>query len=128
MLKISTFFMQSMTTSNTSLLRLTSAGFCFKIALHILILCQHYLYYEMYIQWNLCNPTPEFSDILRHPTKIYGPKVFLLTKLNLSIPTSCTIRHFSLAPWCVGIDRFHCSYVAIILINVVICREMVMLL
>ena len=35
-----------------------------------------------YIQWNLCNPTPEFSDILWHPTKIYGPKVFLLTKIK----------------------------------------------
>jgi hypothetical protein len=34
----------------------------------------------IYVQWNLCNPTPEFSDILWHPTKIYGPKVFLLTK------------------------------------------------
>jgi hypothetical protein len=29
---------------------------------------------------NLCNPTSEFSDILWHPTKIYGHKVFLLTK------------------------------------------------
>ena len=24
------------------------------------------------IQWNLCNPTPEFSDILWHLTTIYG--------------------------------------------------------
>ena len=34
----------------------------------------------LYVQWNLCNPTPEFS---RHPVsfdKIYGTKVFLLTK------------------------------------------------
>jgi len=30
------------------------------------------------IQWNLCNLTPEFSDILWHPTTICGPKVFLL--------------------------------------------------
>ena len=29
--------------------------------------------------------------VFRHPTKIYGPKVFLLSKINLSIPTSCTI-------------------------------------
>jgi hypothetical protein len=35
-----------------------------------------------HIQWNLCNPTPEFSDILWHPTKIYGPKAFLFTKIK----------------------------------------------
>ena len=34
------------------------------------------------IQWNLCNPTPEFSDILWHSGKIYGPKVFLWTKIK----------------------------------------------
>jgi len=35
------------------------------------------------IQWNLCNLTPDYSDILWwHPTKIYGPKVFLLTKIK----------------------------------------------
>ena len=34
------------------------------------------------IQWNLYNPTPEFSDILCHPTNIYCPKVFLLTKIK----------------------------------------------
>jgi hypothetical protein len=34
------------------------------------------------IQWNLCNQTPVFSDILWHPTKIYGPKVFRLTKIK----------------------------------------------
>ena len=27
-------------------------------------------------------PTSEFTDILWHPTKIYGPKVFLLTKIK----------------------------------------------
>ena len=36
----------------------------------------------MVIQWNLCNPTPEFSDILWHTTKMYSPKVFLLTKIK----------------------------------------------
>ena len=36
----------------------------------------------MMVQWNLCDPTPEFSDILCHLTKIYGPKVFLLTKIK----------------------------------------------
>ena len=30
-------------------------------------------------QWNLCNPTPEFSDIL---SQKYGLKVFLLTKIK----------------------------------------------
>jgi hypothetical protein len=34
----------------------------------------------------LCNPTPEFSDILWHPTNIYGPKVFLLTKIKPEYP------------------------------------------
>jgi hypothetical protein len=34
-----------------------------------------------YVQWNLCNLTPEFS-ILWHPIKIYDPKVFLLTKIK----------------------------------------------
>ena len=63
---------------------------------------------ENKLLWNLCNPTPEFSDILCHPT--YGPKVLLLTKLNLSFPTFCKIRHISLAPWCVGLERFHCIY------------------
>jgi len=54
-----------------------------------------------HIQWNLCNPIPEFSDILWHPAKNYGPKVFLLTKIKpeysniLYNPT-----HFS-GPWCV---------------------------
>ena len=31
---------------------------------------------------NLCNPTPEFSDIMWHQTNIYGPKVFMLTKIK----------------------------------------------
>jgi hypothetical protein len=34
------------------------------------------------LQWNLCKLTSELSDILWHPTKIYGPKVFLLTKIK----------------------------------------------
>ena len=34
------------------------------------------------VYWNLCNATSEFSDIQWHLTKIYGPKVFLLTKKN----------------------------------------------
>ena len=29
------------------------------------------------IQWNLCDPTPEFSDILWLSTRISGPKIFL---------------------------------------------------
>jgi len=28
------------------------------------------------VQWNLCNLTPEFADILWHPTKIMVPKYF----------------------------------------------------
>jgi hypothetical protein len=34
----------------------------------------------MKIQWNLCNPTSKFCTILRHPTKLYDSKVFMLTK------------------------------------------------
>ena len=34
------------------------------------------------VQWNLCNTAPEFSNILWHPTKIYGIKVFLEIKLK----------------------------------------------
>jgi hypothetical protein len=37
---------------------------------------------DLYIQWNLCNLTPEFYNILWHPTNIYGLKVFLLTKVK----------------------------------------------
>jgi hypothetical protein len=62
--------------------------------------------YNFYIQWNLCNPIPEFSNILRHLTTNYDPKVVLLIKIKLSIPTSCAIRHISLVPWCVGLDSF----------------------
>jgi len=40
------------------------------------------LFMYMYIQWNLWNPTPEFSNIVGHPTKISNPKVFLLTKIK----------------------------------------------
>ena len=34
-----------------------------------------------YLESNIkqCNPTPEFSW---HPTKIYGPKIFMLTKIK----------------------------------------------
>ena len=65
-------------------------------------------YRRWLIQWNLCNPTPEFSDILWRPTKIYGAKVFLLTKIkpgysdiqynptHFSGPLLCHIRHVPL--------------------------------
>ena len=48
---------------------------------------------------------------LSFPTKIYSPKLFLLTKVNTEycIPTSCTIRPISLVLWCVRLDRFHCT-------------------
>ena len=35
-------------------------------------------------------------------------KISVNQKENLSFPPSCTIRHISLVPWCVGLDRFHC--------------------
>ena len=40
------------------------------------------IHWNSTIQWNFCNPTPKFSDILWPPTKIYGPKVFLLFKMR----------------------------------------------
>jgi len=39
-----------------------------------------------YIQWNLCNATPAYSDILHNPT--YVPR-----------------------PFCIGLDRLHCARV-----------------
>ena len=63
--------------------------------------------------------------VFRHPTKIYCPKVFLLTKIKpeysdilynpthfpgplvcriRQVLTSCTIRHISLVHWCVILD------------------------
>ena len=84
------------------------------------------------VQWNVCNLTTEFSDFLWHPTKIYGPKVFLLIEIkpqysniryNLKyfpgplvcrirqVLTSCTIWNISLDPWCVGLDRFKCTLI-----------------
>ena len=83
------------------------------ICLHLLVsMCTHYMLKYitepcfqmvalMEIQWNLGNPTPEFSNILWHPTIVF--------KLNQSILTSCTIWHISLVAWCVGLDRFHCT-------------------
>ena len=52
---------------------------------------------QKWIQWNLCNPTPEFSVILQ---KIHGLKVFLLTKIKR--------ENSDMICWCVGLDRFHC--------------------
>ena len=47
------------------------------------------------VQWNLCNLTPEFSDILWHPTTISGPKDFLLQSLlkNLVYSRTCHFWH-----------------------------------
>ena len=49
---------------------------------------------------------PEYSDILYNPTHFPGPLECRIRQ----VLTSCTIRHISLVPWCVGLDRFHCSY------------------
>jgi hypothetical protein len=67
------------------------------------------------------------SDILWHQSKMYGPKVFLLTEIKPEysdilynrthfpgplvcwirlVLTSCTIWHISLVPCCVGLDWF----------------------
>ena len=58
------------------------------------------------IQWNLCNPTPEFSDILWHQTKIYGPKVFLLIKIKPEYSDILYNPTHLPGPWCVRLDRF----------------------
>jgi hypothetical protein len=50
--------------------------------------------------WNFSNPTPEFSDILWHPTKIDGPKVFLLTKIKPEYSDILyNLTHFVLKEW-----------------------------
>ena len=76
----------------------------------------------VHVHWNLCNLTPQFSDIRQ---KIYDPKEFLWTKIK---PEYCNILcnptyfpgplvyrigftvHISLVPWCIELDSFHCSY------------------
>jgi hypothetical protein len=45
------------------------------------------------------------SHILYNPTHVLGPLVCRIRQ----VLTSCTIQHISLVPWCVGLDRFHCS-------------------
>ena len=50
--------------------------YIFKMSLNVLLLTRN-------LQRNLCNLTPKFSDILWHPTKMYSPKVFLLTEIKL---------------------------------------------
>jgi hypothetical protein len=57
------------------------------------------------VQSDTCVCFPPSCDIRQ---KFMVPKYFCLLKWNLSIPASCTIRHISLVPWCVGLDRFHC--------------------
>jgi hypothetical protein len=54
---------------------------CYFCAKHILLRSMGKNVF-FHVQWKLCNMTPEFSNILWHPTKIYGPKVFLLTKIK----------------------------------------------
>ena len=60
------------------------------------------------VQWKLCNPTNEFSYILWHPTKIYGPEVFLLTKIKHEYFDILYNSTYFPGP-CVRLDRFHCS-------------------
>jgi hypothetical protein len=48
------------------------------------------------------------SDTWVFRQKYVVPKYFWWLEQNLGIPTSCTIRHISLVPSCVGLDRFHC--------------------
>ena len=51
--------------------------------LYIYSLQLHYIYREKKtIQQNLYNLTPQLSDILWPLTKMYGPKVFLLTNIK----------------------------------------------
>jgi len=57
---------------------------------------------------------PEFSDILWHPTKIDGPKVFLLTKIKPEFSDILSNPIHLLVPWCVALDRFHCIYIIVV--------------
>ena len=88
---------------------------------HINVLFQIYIDCLMVIsrllQWNVCNLTPEFSGI---PVTIRQKciNLFLLTKIKLSILISCAIRHISLVPCCVGLDRFHCTK-----FQIFVCRK-----
>jgi len=45
---------------------------------------------------------PEYFYILYNPTHFSGPLVCGIKQ----VLTSCTIRHISLVPWCVTLDRF----------------------
>ena len=66
------------------------------------------------IQWNLCNPTPGFSNNLWHPIKIYCPKVFLLIKSKIKpecsdtfpLPLVCRIKQVPLYI-CIFDAKFH---------------------
>jgi len=56
--------------------------------------------------------------VFQHPMtsdkNLWSHLVFLLTKIKLSILTSCIIWHISLDPWYVGLDRFHCTSIDLI--------------
>ena len=58
------------------------------------------------VQWNVCNPTPEFS---RHP--VTSDKNIWSQSRSVNINKTWVIRHIFLVPWCVGLDRFHCIYI-----------------
>ena len=46
------------------------------------------------------------SDILWHSTNIYGPQVYLLTKVKPEYFDILYNLTHSLVPWCVVLDRF----------------------
>jgi hypothetical protein len=50
------------------------------------------------MQWNLYNLTLEFSDILWHLIKIYGPKVFLLIKIKPEYFVNFSSSYFFIIP------------------------------
>jgi hypothetical protein len=86
--------------SKTSILNIMYYIFWFNVKF-----CQILVYTVELVQSHL---TPVFSDILWHPTKIYGLKVFLLTKIkpvysdipynltHFSCPLVCQIRQVPL--------------------------------
>jgi len=43
--------------------------------------------------------------------RVHGMYSWTYAIRHLSIPTSCTIRHICLVPWCVGLDRFLCIFI-----------------
>jgi hypothetical protein len=66
--------------------------------------------YAKDLQLKLCNPTAKVLDILCHLTKIYGPKLFLLSKIKLEYSNILyNTTHFP-GPLVCRIRQVFCTY------------------